>query len=314
MIRRGRAWPNERPDDILSDGGQLVARIDGLALTTADGVQLGATWSRSPVPARAVVLVAGATAAPHKFYGRWAADLADRGFDVLTFDYRGVGASRPGSLAGFAATMQDWGRLDLAAAHAEAERAAGDRPVLLVGHSFGGQALGLLDGGSRLAGGVTIASGWGWWGFQPWWRQPGLLAVWYGLMPVFTGVLGYVPAGVGMGEGLPGGVAAEWSRWCRSPGYLLDHLPDARGRFASVEAPFHVLALSDDAYIPPPAVAALAAVLPDATLEVVDGARHGGVGHFGFFRPQGQALWDDVARRLAALAGAEERTAAAVRR
>jgi predicted alpha/beta hydrolase len=279
-----------------------MARIDGLTLTADDGAALGATWTRAPRAAPAVVLVAGATAVPHRFYARWSADLADRGFDVLTFDFRGIGASRTGPLSGVPATLQDWGRRDLAAALDEALREADGRPVLLVGHSFGGQALGLVPGAERLAGGVTIASGWGWWGFQPWWRRPGLLSVWYGAIPLWTGLLGYVPAGVGLGDGLPGGVAAEWARWCRSPGYLLDHVPDARERFAAIEAPFHVLALSDDAYIPPPAVAALAEVLPAARLEVIDGSRHGGVGHFGFFRPAAKALWDDVAARLAALA------------
>jgi predicted alpha/beta hydrolase len=278
-----------------------MARVDGVSFVTSDGVSLGGTWHRSPRPAERVVLVAGATAVPHRFYARWAADLADRGFDVFTFDYRGVGASRPPSLAGFAASMQDWGRRDLGAAFALAEAAAQGRPVSFVGHSFGGQALGLLEGGERLAGGFTVAAGWGWPGYQPAWRRPGLWAVWYAAVPFWLSTLGYVPARAGLGDGLPGGVAAEWSTWCRSRDYLLDHVPDARARFAAVQAPFRVWSVSDDGYIPPPAVAELAKVLPAATHVELDGAAFpGGLGHFGFFRSAARALWDEAAQVLAA--------------
>lgn len=276
-----------------------MARVEAVTVRALDGAPLGGTWSRSARPADAVVLVAGATAVPHAFYARWAADLADRGFDVLSFDYRGVGASRAGPLRAVSATMQDWGRLDLGGALGEAERVAAGRPVTFVGHSFGGQALGLVDGGERLAGGITVAAGWGFWGHQPWWKRPGLWAVWYGAIPAWTRALGYVPARVGLGDGLPGGVAAEWGRWCRSPNYLLDHVPDARARFARVTSPFRVFAVSDDGYIPPPAVAPLAEVLPAATLEVVDAAgTPGGLGHFGLFRPRARSRWDDLARAL----------------
>ncbi|MCA9491665.1 MAG: alpha/beta fold hydrolase [Myxococcales bacterium] len=279
-----------------------MANTESLELS-AD-MPLAATWTRADREARAVVLVGGAVAVPRSFYARWAQDLADRGYDVLTFDYRGIGGSRPSSLRGFDATLQDWGRKDLGAALAEAERQAAGRPVLYVGHSFGGQALGLVDGGERLAGGVVIASGWGFWGYHPWWKRPGLVAVMAGLLPSLALTLGHVPGGIGLGAGLPGGVAREWARWCRHPDYLLAHVPDARERFARVTAPFHVLTVSDDGYIPGPAVAQLAAVLPNGLPDTIDASAYGeGLGHFGAFRPYARPVWDDLAMRLSGLLG-----------
>lgn len=275
-----------------------MARTTPVTIPTDDGAVLAGTWHAAEGEADAVVLVAGATAVPHRFYGRWAADLADRGFEVLSFDYRGIGASR--LAPGGEASMSIWGRSDVGAALAAAEARAAGRPVLFVGHSFGGQALGLVAGGERLAGGLTIAAGWGWWGYQPVWRRPALLAVWYGAFPLLLASVGRIPANVGLGDGLPGGVAEEWSRWCRSRDYLLAHVPDARDRYARVRAPVHVWSFDDDAYIPPPAVEELARVLPGAVSRCVASAPHGGVGHFGFFRTR--SLWDEAAATLRALA------------
>jgi predicted alpha/beta hydrolase len=285
----------------------VMATVDPLVLPTANGARLGARWytpsgrpgSAGSSPSRAVVLVGGATAVPQRFYRAWATDLADRGYDVLTLDYRGIGESRAGSLRGLPATMQDWG-LDLETGLDAAWTRADGRPVLLVGHSFGGQALGLVRGGDRLSGGLTIGSQLGYYGHWPRRVRPAFGALWYGV-PALVGAFGYWPGWLGMGEDLPGGVATEWARWCRSPNYLLDHVPEARARFAAVTAPFRVVAISDDyTYGPEPAVRAYAAQLPNA--EVVrwtpaDAGRDA-IGHFGFFRPQCRALWDAAAAFL----------------
>src|SRR5262249_22174902 len=85
-------------------------------LVTSDGYSLGATLFAPPFPGLAPVIVNGAPAVPQGYYRRFAEFLAARGLRVLTYDYRGVGASRPAELAGFDATMTDWARLDAAAA------------------------------------------------------------------------------------------------------------------------------------------------------------------------------------------------------
>jgi predicted alpha/beta hydrolase len=269
-------------------------------LSAADGAPLGAWWYSPPGPARAVVVTSGATAVPQRFYQTWARDLADRGYDVLTFDFRGIAESRHGSLRGFRATMSDWGRGDLQGALDLAAQRAGDRPLLLVGHSFGGQALGLARTGGRLAGVVTVGAQLGYYGHWPARTRPYYAALWYAAVPAIATGLGYVPGRLGLGEDLPAGVAKEWSRWCRSPGYLLDHVPDAVDRFSEVDAPARVISISDDDYAPEPAVRAFAARLPrsDRVRWTPADAGVEKLGHFGFFRPTARKLWDEVARFL----------------
>ena len=89
-------------------------------------------------------MVNSATGFPQTFYFRLAEYAAGRGYHTLVYDYRGMGASAPADLAGETCRMSDWGLFDMRTALATiAERAAG-LPVATLGHSVGGQFLGLL--------------------------------------------------------------------------------------------------------------------------------------------------------------------------
>ncbi|MFY7778034.1 MAG: serine aminopeptidase domain-containing protein, partial [Elstera sp.] len=81
-------------------------------VTAADGTALhGSFWLGAGEGAKPVVTIHCATAVHSRYYARFAAWLAAKGFDVLTYDYRGIGGSHPGRLRGFAADWIDWARL-----------------------------------------------------------------------------------------------------------------------------------------------------------------------------------------------------------
>jgi len=273
-----------------------------LSLTTSDGVTLGARLFE-PERARASVVVHGATATPARYYDRFARWLAERGLRVLTFDYRGIGRSRTGSLGGggHAMTMRDWAERDSVAAH-EALRARDPAaPVLLVAHSFGGQSLGLSDALHDVTAAAMVGVQFGYVGHWPTLGQARLGVVWNVLVPGFSSALGYVPGWAGIGEDLPGGVAREWARWCTSPGYLLDHVEGSRERFARFTAPTLFYSFTDDDYAPRAAV--------DHYLSTLSGSERvhrrfapadlatKEIGHFGFFRQRFEpTLWREVLR------------------
>ena len=62
------------------------------SMTAVDGYLLGATYYPTDDP-RARIVMAGATGVAQRFYRHFAEYAAVRGYDVITFDYRGVGAS-----------------------------------------------------------------------------------------------------------------------------------------------------------------------------------------------------------------------------
>jgi predicted alpha/beta hydrolase len=287
----------------------------GLGLTTiipaTDGYPLGATVFEPRRP-RATVVIHGATAVPHGYYAAFAAHLAETSrLRVVAYDYRGVGASRPSSLRGFDASMTIWAERDARAVHAWA-RDHGD-PIVMFGHSFGGQMLGLVDELREAKVAVLVASQLGWYRDWPISGQPKLALLWHVLTPLLTRAFGYLPGKAGLGVDLPRGVAREWARWCTSRGYLVDHHADAAARFARWDVPTLMLSFDDDDYAPPRTVAALRRRLRDAPLEhrAWRPGEQGldAVGHFGFFRPKSAALWPAALAFVdAALAGDDPRT------
>lgn len=272
-----------------------------LTLETGDGARLSARHYPSEY-ASAVVLVAGATGVPQGYYRPWITDLASHGFEGITFDYRGMASSRTVHPREEGATLQDWGR-DLDAALDFGAQIAHGRPLLLVGHSVGGQCLGLTARGELLAGALTLGSQFGFWGHWPLPQRYGYAALWHLAVPAAVAAFGYLPGWLGTDLDLPPGVAAEWARWCRSPGYLLDFVPEASERFARVRAPVHVVGFADDPYAPPAAVRAYAAALPRAQVEIWSPEAHKlrQIGHFGFFRPSCRPLWALARERLQGL-------------
>jgi predicted alpha/beta hydrolase len=273
--------------------------VEDLLLAAADGTALAATRHPAAGAPRAVVVVNSGTGIRRRFYGRFAARLAARGLEVLTWDYRGVGGSRPGSLRGHPARMRDWGRLDMPAALRWARAQAEGRPVAVVGHSAGGHLAGLVPAADQPDALVLVAAQDGYWGHWPPELRLRMRLLWWA-MPRLAAAFGHLPGWLGVGEDLPRGVAAEWSAWARSPGYLFDDPALDTAGYAAFHRPLLALSFADDrAYAPRAAVEALLARFPGTAAEHrhLDPAAAGlpPVGHFGFFKPVAEPLWDGVA-------------------
>lgn len=269
-----------------------------LRFRAADGRILEGQLYRPSVAARGAVLLGGATGVPQGFYAAYARWLAARGLVSFTFDYRGIGRSRQSALKDDPARMRDWGRLDLPAALETLAAHAPDLPLYLIGHSVGGQMLGLMPNHHRLQKAVMLASGFGYWGnMSPAYGQM-VRALVGGLGPLMYRSLGYAPnRALGWGENLPRGVAADWFSWCRRPDYYAELLRDQPGQvFTAVRMPVLSLAFSDDPIATPANVTAQLAVYPHAQL-----ARHTvrpeafgrrRIGHLHFFSSKmPEALW-----------------------
>lgn len=278
-----------------------------LTLRADDGFSLSATRFDPAAEPVASVVIHGATATPRRYYERFARYLASEGFRVLSYDYRGVGGSRPRSLRGFTATMRQWGELDAAAAMAHLRALDAGAKVLMVAHSFGGQALGLSDALREVDGAVMVGVQFGYEGNWSALARIKMAAVWRGVFPAAIAAFGYIPGWTGMGEDLPAGVAREWAGWCQSAGYLTDAVPGAAARFASLSAPVLFYSFTDDDFAPGRAVrhylgAIHRARVTHRRLQPSD-LGVAAVGHFGFFRRAHAAdLWPEASGFLRDLA------------
>jgi predicted alpha/beta hydrolase len=271
-----------------------------MELTARDGYKLGATLFQPGASNGRAVMIMAATGVPQEYYGKFAAFLAERGFTVLTFDYRGIGRSLHGPVKAVKAGMRDWALLDAAAAFEFLEKNYPTEKILAIGHSFGGQALGLLPRPERITAAFTVGSQSGYWRNWPApLGQAWMFVATHISMPLMPRLFGYFPGSrIGLGEDLPAGVMIEWASWCRHPRYLVGALGVER-EYARFKAPIRLYAFTDDRFGPPRAVEALGALYPNARVEVRKvrprEMKVERIGHFGFFRePFRDSLWREA--------------------
>ena len=274
--------------DVLTQDTTIAAR---------DGFRLAATVFTPPGPPRAAVLIGSATAVPRKIYRGFAGYLAERGFAALTYDYRGIGGSRPQSLKGFSARMRDWATLDTSGAVDHLRQVWPQLPLYVIGHSFGGHAVGLVANNSEIARALIVASQLGYWRL---FANPEKYRVYLMMRLVGSAIAhahGYVPGRLGLGEDLPKNVFLEWTGWGMQPGYFFDDPTLAEtANFAHYRGPLRVLGMSDDPWATPRAIDALVARFTGTQPErhQIDPRDLGvaRIGHFGFFRPEHRdTLW-----------------------
>ena len=173
---------------------------------------------------------------------------------------------------------------------------------MLIGHSLGGQVLGLADNIGGLAAAVLICAQSGHWRHWPRGRRRlRMLALWWLLIPGLTALTGRFPGSWIGTANLPAGIARSWARWGRSPHYVCD----ARGQPLrphndEVGMPLRWISFTDDPIAPFGAVEALRPYYPKAAIERLHlapadlGAES--VGHFGFFRKSmPRKPWDEIA-------------------
>ncbi len=196
---------------------QQINEPEPSIVRAADGYALGASLWRhvgAPRAGRPVVIINAATSVRRRYYARFAAYLFRSGFDVVTYDYRGIGDSRPPSLRGFAASWIDWGRLDCEAVLQHVGRTHPGQPVYVAAHSIGGFVLGFAPSNHVVRRVFTMGSQIAYWRDHPARLRPKLFAKWHVVMPLVTKLWGYFPGKrLRWLEDTPRGVVRDWRRF-----------------------------------------------------------------------------------------------------
>jgi predicted alpha/beta hydrolase len=275
---------------------------ESISVMTRDGVRISATWFLADNPHEKVVLINSATGVKQGYYRDFANFLSRQGFNVYTFDYRGIGGSGAKEKAYLQGDMKDWAK-DVDAMISHINKVHQQARLVIVGHSVGGQLIGM----SRLAGYADALVMVG--AQTPFWKNFGggfnrlkLLFFWYFLIPVLTRVFGYFPASkLGLFEDLPANVALQWARWAKTPEYVFKENPELKSSFDLLDQRALFISVSDDHLAPHKAVLDLKRffrrVQPEHWHIQPDDILLNKIGHFGFFRKQMEiVLWQDTFR------------------
>ncbi len=279
-----------------------------LTLQAADGHRIGGFVWRHPGTTReprAVVIINPATSVRCRYYSRFAAFLFESGYDVITYDYRGIGESRPTKLRGFDAGWVDWGCLDFEAALRHADRSFPGQPIYVVAHSVGGVLIGLAESNHLIRRIFTMGAQYAYWRDYAPGQKLRLLAKWHVAMPLVTLAFGYFPGQqLGWLEDTPKGVVRDWvlsrerfeDTW---RGRSWTRYPDKRTlvrRFEAVSAPTLAVGVTDDEFGTVPAVERLLRYFRQSArthLRIApESVAERRIGHFAFFHSRFEhTLW-----------------------
>ena len=267
--------------------------------TASDGYPLIGTLYTPEHGIKANIVLASATGVPQAFYRRFAEYATQFGYQVLTFDYRGVAQSAPKRLKGFKMSYLDWGTLDLAAA---IDFLAQDPiPLFMVGHSYGGQALGLAPNHAKVTAMYCFGTGAGWHGYMPFKEKMKVQVIWNIIFPPMVAVTGYLPwSKLNMGADLPIGVYQQWRKWCKNPTYFFAD-PEQHAliaQYAQVKTPIYAVSALDDDWALPNSRHAFMQHYRQAPMQFINisasdyGLKE--IGHIGYFRKGSEKIWDEI--------------------
>ncbi|GAF59899.1 LOW QUALITY PROTEIN: hypothetical protein JCM18902_2787 [Psychrobacter sp. JCM 18902] len=200
---------------------QYQADIYSLSIVTERNQALAATVYRPKNEVKKAVMLAPATGIKRQFYHNFATHLAENGFGVLTFDNEAIGESLSSALAKCDASLISWGRHDMPAVLDALQDEFANATYHLIGHSAGGQLIGLMPNYSALASVFNVACSSG--RIKNMSMPYKLKAIGFmdAFIPLANLTLGYTPSDkIGMGEPLPRGVSRQWREWCNGAGYI----------------------------------------------------------------------------------------------
>lgn len=290
-----------------------MSEFQTLTITCKDGHPLAARFYAANPEAEArpyPVLVCPATGITTQFYHSFNLWLQAQGYNVLCFDFRGIGKSLYGPLKHSTASIVQWGQYDIPAAiDALLEKTQAEK-VILVGHSAGGQLLGIVPNYDKVAKVVAVSGSTGHVkGLKG--RTKLLAPVMFDLIfPLSRLALGYGPTSkIGMGENLPKDVAKQWAQFCSKPGYVINAIgkmvPKTEDHHERITCPITVLWSSDDEIATEANVKDLIRLYPNAKANHKElkptSFGHKAIGHMLMFKRSHQNLWPVIEQEIASI-------------
>lgn len=274
-----------------------MGRTEQIEIICSDGFKLAGTIYQAKRP-KAAVMIGPATGIKRGFYHKFASFLAENNFSVLTYDNRGIGGSQRNNINKIDASLITWGRLDMTAALEELKSRFPGLNYHLVGHSAGGQLLGLMDNALELTSLFNFAASSG---------SVKNMSYPFKLNALFFLNI-FIPFSnfffkktnsnwIGMGEPLPYKVAAQWRKWCNNRGYVKTALgKEVKEHFYNdLSLPSLWLHATDDGIANYDNVIDMLAVFPKINAEVITlNPRENGmkeIGHMKFFSSKNDKLW-----------------------
>ena len=244
------------------------------------------------------IVFGSATAVKYTFYIQLARYFAEHGYSVLLFDYYGIGKSIDKPLRKIKITMAEWGSNDLQSVVNYVQNNFEIEEFHYVGHSVGGQVLGMLDNPNVFSKIIFFSAQIGYWRYYKKHNRSYFL-LYYFIFPLLIKIFGYLPSKrLSLGMNLPPNQARQWSRWLLQKNYLFDDPTIDTTSFQEVTSQILSYSFTDDNWAPLKACQAMVNHYTNAEIIYRDinpndyGLKK--IGHFGIFREKNkEKFWGD---------------------
>lgn len=267
-------------------------------LTTRDHATVVVTVFKPEINQHKLLLINSATGVKQQVYYSFAKYFCQKGFTVITYDYRGVGLSKPSEMRGFNASMRLWGTEDFQSVTQFIRENYLAYQKYIVGHSIGALILGMNKDSEMFEKLIFVATQDAYIGnLTP--KVALTAALGFGIaLPLSTAILGYFPAHFfGLGESLPKGVAYDWQKLILHPqstNRLYQKIPHDYSKLLSQKT--FVLYAEDDTWITMKGMESLMnKIYPNLhqTYHLIktEESPKKEIGHVNFFRSYNESLW-----------------------
>ncbi|WP_350288038.1 alpha/beta hydrolase [uncultured Croceitalea sp.] len=251
-----------------------------------------------------VLIIASATGVKQEYYQKFAQFTARHGISVVTFDYNGIGRSLKKPIRKLKNNAADWGKNDLESIIQYVIKHYPKSKKVILGHSIGGQLIGLSKSSVELDKIVLVAAQSGYWKF---WKGLGRIKMWlnwYILFPLLLNMFGYLKSKKISGmENLPKNVANQWRNWGKNYNYILGDTSIKNTYYNKIKADVTAFNIEDDNFAPMDAVQWMTTQYKIATKKSIylkpNDFEVEKIGHFGVFNERfNNSIWTQILNEI----------------
>lgn len=278
--------------------------MEKLILRTEDHANVVAHLFMPVKSNQKILLINSATGVKQQVYFSFARYFAEQGFVVITYDYRGIGLSKPDQMKGFEASMRIWGTQDYKALTKYIRIRFSDYHKYCLGHSVGALILGMNEDSEIFEELVFVGTQNAFVGNLKF-RTKIEAYLGFGIVqPITTQLLGYFPAQwFGLGESLPKNCANDWRSLIlnrKSTNGLLEKINDYSKELTQK---VFVIRAEDDVWLTEKGVRSLLNdtypnLKPTYRLIRTSESEKKEIGHINFFRSYNSKLWNIILNEI----------------
>lgn len=278
--------------------------MKSINITTEDNYNLSVHIFEPQNPNRKVLLINSATGVKQQIYFSFAQFFSEQGFTVMTYDYRGIGLSKPHKMKGFEASMRIWGTKDYKAVTNHIKTNFQDYQKFCLGHSVGALILGMNENSKMFEEFIFVGTQNAFVGNLKFKTKIEAYLGFGIAQPLSTKLLGYFPADwFGLGESLPSGSAFDWRTLIlnkKSTNKLLEKSEDFS---KNLTQKVFVVRAEDDAWLTEKGVKSLLEdtypnLKPTYRLIKTSESEKKEIGHINFFRSYNKKLWNIILNEI----------------